>query len=57
MRSLGDPMKAKCFDPDFKYVPANETDIRKTFERERQRLAQQQQQPGNVKSLPTKRKA
>jgi hypothetical protein len=32
-------MRGKVFDRDFKYVPARETDIRKTFKRERKRLA------------------
>lgn len=28
--------QAKCLDPKFKYVPAEETNIRETFERIRQ---------------------
>jgi predicted Ser/Thr protein kinase len=31
-------MKARVFDSNFKYVPANKTDISKTFARERARL-------------------
>jgi len=32
-------------NPNFKYVPANKTDIRKTFERAREALVAKQQKP------------
>jgi len=34
-------MKPRIFEPSFRYTKAVETDIRKTFARERKRLAEQ----------------
>jgi hypothetical protein len=33
----------RLLDPTFKYVPSAQTDIRKTIQREKKRLAEQQQ--------------
>lgn len=30
--------KSRIFDPNFRYIPAEKTDIRRTFMRERKRL-------------------
>jgi hypothetical protein len=47
-------------DPSFRYVPANETDLRKTFARERRRLrSEQRERPptiGNVMPMAPRRK-
>ena len=42
---------SRILDPKFKYTPAAETDIRKTFARELKRLAEQKKQGTNVKPL------
>jgi hypothetical protein len=47
-------------DPSFRYVPSNETDLRKTFARERRRLrSQQPERPptvGHVMPMAPRRK-
>lgn len=50
-------MKARCFDPDFKYVPAAATDISKTFARIRREMAAQAKivQQSNVKAIAPKK--
>lgn len=50
-------MPSSIYDPDWKYTPAAQTDIRKTFQRVRRRLAEeakkkQQTQPSQVILLP-----
>lgn len=50
----------KCItDPEFKYVPAAETDLRKTFARARRELKKQQEIEAEAakKVLPLKRDA
>jgi hypothetical protein len=39
----------RILDRSFRYVPSVETDIRKTFERERRRLREQKQREQQVK--------
>ena len=41
------PMK-RILDRSFRYVPAVETDVRKTFARERKRLAEQKQREQQI---------
>ena len=43
-------------DPSFRYTNAASTDIRKTFARERKRLAALKAKPSNIEPLTLKRK-
>lgn len=48
-------MKHKSLlDPAFRYTSSVDTDIRKTFAKERKRLAKERQQQAQVVSLDTK---
>lgn len=52
---MTDPKRARCFDKDWKYVPAQNTDIRKTFSLAR--AEQQKAKPVNVCSLKARKAA
>ncbi len=43
-------MKPRILDPSFKYTRAVETDIRKTFARERKRIAEQRKKDEAIQS-------
>lgn len=47
----------RCFDPDFKYKPSFETDVRKTFERIRreQKAKAEAAAASTVRRLPFKK--
>lgn len=56
---MSDPKRARCFDPAWKYVPANATDIAKTFARIRrhQKEAEAACKAANVKPIRPKKEA
>jgi plasmid stabilization system protein ParE len=49
---MSDPKRKRLYESGFKYTPAAETDIRKTFARiKRQQTEAAKAQPANVKQL------
>jgi hypothetical protein len=55
MRLLQPDPKIHQLDKDWKYVPSNKTDIRKTFRRVRDRLAEEAKfKPAKVRELKRK---
>jgi hypothetical protein len=45
---------ASCLSQGFRYTPAVETNVAKTFARIRAQLAAQSKSPGNVRLLPAR---
>lgn len=54
---MTDPKQAKCFDKDWRYTPANSTDIAKTFARiRRQQKEVEAVKASNVRRIAVKGK-
>ena len=46
--------QAKCYDKDWKYTPSVDTDIRRLFSRERERLAKAEADKAKVPTIGRK---